>query len=154
MNKNNNKISLQIATTLLLIIISFNAIQYFFLIKPCLLCKIQQFLYIIIFFISLAECQLEKIHFIKFIIILLIVNTIINIYKIDLENGLYLFKINFCEIENDYLKRTILKSNKLNKCQNIQKIFGIKLSNYNLLINFILIILLLKKYPINKKYFL
>ena len=142
----------------LIALISAYFIEYILGHQPCSLClyeRIPFFLAILIVLINYKYDKLEK-YFILLLGIIFFIATILSSYHLGIEQG-FIQESLLCDLEkgaNTIDKDEILKQlqEKSVSCKDVTfKMFGLSLTNYNIIINLILTIYLAKIYFAHEK---
>ena len=137
----------------LIALISAYFIEYILGHQPCSLClyeRIPFFLAILIILINYQYNKLEK-YFILLLAIIFFISTILSLYHLGIEQG-FIQESLLCNLEkgaNIIDKDEILKQlqQKSISCKDVTfKIFGLSLTNYNIIISLLLTISLTKIY--------
>ena len=119
--------------------------------QPCNLCileRIPYFLAIIVILLNYKFIEFEK-FFILFLTIIFLFGTVLSLYHLGIEQGLIQESLVYDLKSGSNLlsKEEILKQlqEKSVSCQDVTfKIFGLSLTNYNILISFLLIFVIIK----------
>ena len=152
-NISKKKLFLTIFLISFIALISAYFIEYVLGYQPCNLClyeRVPYFLAILILLVNFKYNKLEK-HFIFFLIIIFFIATLLSLYHLAIEQGLIEESL-LCNLEkgtNIIDKDEILKQlqQKRISCKDVTfKIFGLSLSNYNMVISLVLTICLTKIY--------
>ena len=137
----------------LIALISAYFIEYILGHQPCSLClyeRIPFFLVILIILINYKYDKLEK-YFIVLLAIIFFIATILSLYHLGIEQG-FIQESLLCDLEkgaNIIDKDEILKQlqQKSISCKDVTfKIFGLSLTNYNVIVSLLLTIYLTKTY--------
>ena len=137
----------------LIALISAYFIEYILGYRPCSLCeyeRIPYFLAILVVLINYKYNKLEK-HFILLLGIIFLIATILSLYHFGIEQG-FIQESLLCDLEkgaNIVDKDEILKQlqQKSISCKDVTfKIFGLSLTNYNIIISLLLTVGLTKIY--------
>ena len=152
-NLSKRKLFLTIFLISFIALISAYFIEYVLGYQPCNLClyeRVPYFLAILILLVNFKYNKLEK-HFIFFLIIIFFIATLLSLYHLAIEQGLIEESL-LCNLEkgtNIIDKDEILKQlqQKSISCKDVTfKIFGLSLTNYNIIISLLLTIGLTKIY--------
>ena len=128
-------------------------IEYILGHQPCILCvyeRIPYFLAILIVLINYKHKKLEK-YLILLLAIIFLIATILSLYHLGIEQG-FIQESLLCDLEkgaNILDKDEILKQlqQKNTSCKDVTfKMFGLSLTNYNIIINLVLTLYLIKIY--------
>ena len=128
-------------------------IEYVLSYQPCNLClyeRIPYFLAILIVLINYKYNKLEK-YLILLLTIIFLIATVLSLYHLGIEQG-FIQESLLCDLEkgaNILEKDEILKQlqQKNISCKNVTfKIFGLSLTSYNIIINLVLTLYLIKIY--------
>ena len=150
---NKKNLFLAIFLISLIALISAYFIEYILGHQPCSLClyeRIPFFLAILIILINYQYNKLEK-YFILLLAIIFFISTILSLYHLGIEQG-FIQESLLCNLEkgaNIIDKDEILKQlqQKSISCKDVTfKIFGLSLTNYNIIISLLLTISLTKIY--------
>ena len=137
----------------LIALVSAYFIEYILGHQPCNLClyeRIPYYLAILIILVNYKYNKLEK-YFILFLTIIFFIATILSLYHLGIEQG-FIQESLLCDLEkgaNIIDKYEILKQlqQKSISCKDVTfKIFGLSLTNYNIIISLLLTIGLTKIY--------
>ena len=137
----------------LIALISAYFIEYMLGHQPCSLClyeRIPYFLAILIVLMNYKYNKLEK-YFIFLLAVIFFIATILSLYHLGIEQG-FIQESLLCDIEkgaNIFDKDEILKQlqQKSISCKDVTfKIFGLSLTNYNVIVSLLLTIYLTKTY--------
>ena len=152
-NLSKRKLFLTIFLISFIAIVSAYFIEYILGHQPCILCvyeRIPYFLAILIVLINYKNNKLEK-HLILSLAIIFLIATILSLYHLGIEQG-FIQESLLCDLEkgaNIVDKDEILKQlqQKSISCKDVTfKIFGLSLTNYNIIISLLLTIGLTKIY--------
>ena len=142
----------------LISIISAYFIEYILGYQPCNLCLIERIPYILSIVLIVINLRFKKSEkfLILFLILIFVFSFLISVYHFGIEQGFF-EESSLCTLKNNsniISKEELLKvlSEKTVSCKDVTfRIFGLSLTNVNIFISLIIIIILIKVYNTHEK---